>query len=266
MTRVQVNFPGSIVVDGFAHQLVRGHALYLPFVDGTFQSIITSPPYWGLRSYGDDGREIGREALEVYLKQFRVIAAELWRVTDDEAVLWVNHGDTASGSGGAGGDYNTGGSKVGLGKYRQGDSGLAPMQWCNVPARVAMALCDEGWRLRAEVIWDKGQVRPERIEHVRRPLVAKESIFMFAKGRKYRFYPERMVERGDVWHFPPVKGPRRGVAPFPDELVRRCLVASTEPDDLVLDPFVGSGTTVRVAVTEGRRAVGVDLYAGMERT
>src|SRR5690606_26039351 len=76
-----------------------------------------------------------------------------------------------------------------------------------------------------------------------------------------RWYPSQLTERGDVWHFPPATGRYRGPAPFPDELARRCILPSTLPGHLVLDPFAGSGTTLRVATALGRDAIGLDLYA-----
>jgi hypothetical protein len=76
------------------------------------------------------------------------------------------------------------------------------------------------------------------------------------------FDPAGLVEAGDVWHFPPVRGQagRGHAAPFPDELARRCILPSTRRGDLVVDPFHGSGTTGRVAGLLGRRYAGCDLY------
>ncbi len=50
-----------------------------------------------------------------------------------------------------------------------------------------------------------------------------------------------------------------GTAPFPDELVERCLEIGCPKGGIVLDPFAGSGTTLRVAVKTGRKAIGIDL-------
>jgi DNA modification methylase len=67
------------------------------------------------------------------------------------------------------------------------------------------------------------------------------------------------VNPGDVWHIASQPRSENHFAAFPDDLVKRCLLASTKPGDEVLDPFVGRGTTVIVAKQLGRRAVGIEL-------
>jgi DNA modification methylase len=119
----------------------------------------------------------------------------------------------------------------------------------------------QGWRLRSHIVWDKDRVRPESLAHVKRPLIQWEPILMFSPGTHHRFYPEGLVERGNVWRFPPNATGDKGQAPFPDELARRCILPSTREGEVVLDPFCGSGTTMRVAEELGRRGVGLDLYA-----
>lgn len=247
-----------------AEHAIRADAMRLPIRDQSVDCIVTSPPYWGLRLYGNNGQvEIGQRDLDVYIKELLIATEECWRILKDDCLLWLNIGDTASGSGGAGGDYNKGGSKAGKPKYKQGISGLPSTQWCLVPSRVAVALQAQGWLVRQWVTWDKERLRAEDLRHARRPGVSSEVILMLAKSPKHRFYPERLAERGNVWHFPPrTEGPKH-LAPFPVELVERCVLPSTEPGDLVFDPFLGSGTTVRAAIRHQRRGAGVDLYAGM---
>lgn len=245
--------------------ILRGNALEpLPFPDGMFHCAITSPPYWGLRSYGEDEGELGRsgQSLDEYLDELVKVCAEVKRVLADDGVFFINIGDTASGSGGAGGDYNSGGSKDGRPRWKQGASGLPARTWCNVPGRLADRLVADGWLLRSAIVWDKGMERREALDHVKRPRPAHEMIYMLTKqGQKYRFFPDQMTESGTVWHFAPESSGAKGQAPFPDELPRRCLEAATEEGDWVFDPFSGSGTTVRVAQAMSRKAIGLDLYA-----
>ena len=243
-----------------------GSAKEMPYADNTFHAIITSPPYWGLRIYGDDSEnEIGRGSLSEYLDDMYAVGLEMQRVLRDDGVLWVNIGDTASGSGGAGGDYNKGGRQHGRPKWKQGKSGLPPKQWCNVPSRLSVMYQDLGFLLRAEVTWDKERLRPESLDHVRRPGVSSEKIFMFTKTDKYRFYPDGLIEKGSVWHFPPESAPRSHLAPFPLELPRRCMLCSTKKGDLVLDPFAGRGTTLKAAAICGRVGYGIDIYPQQEQ-
>jgi len=258
--------------------IVAADARTIPIATGTVQAVITSPPYWGRRSYGDDTRELGTEDLHTYIATLAGVFDEVARVLRPDGVAWLNIGDTAAGSGGAGGDYNDGGGKASKRKYRQGRPTIATgdvdllgdpvtvemarQSWCDVPGQVGLELRRRGWLVRSTIVWDKGRRRPEPLGHVRRPGEASERILMLTRSMGYRFHHERLVEPGDVWHFPPGSSGPAHEAPFPDELVRRCLTPSTDPGDLVLDPFCGSSTTIRVSRACGRRAVGLDLYAG----
>lgn len=245
--------------------LLNCDARSIELPDRSVHCIVTSPPYWANRSYGTDDREIGKGDLDKYLSDMGACAREWLRVLADDGLCWINLGDTASGSGGAGGDYNAGGAKQGRPRYRQGKSGLKPMQWCNVPHKVADTFVSNGWLLRSCITWDKGMVRPEDLNHVRRPGVSSEFIFMFAKHRSHRFYPERLEERGNVWHFRPVRKANH-LAPFPAELPTRCLLPSTVEGETVLDPFAGSGTTLVAAEQHGRIGIGCDIYTPTETT
>lgn len=234
-----------------------------------FDAVVTSPPYFGSRVYAEepDAFEIGQEDLSGYLDNLGRVLDGLWECLDDRGLVWFNIGDTASGSGGAGGDYNSGGSKEGRPKYRQGKTGIAPMQWCLVPSRFALMAQERGWLVRHQIVWaktttrDRNLVRPEDMRHVRRPLVSHEMIFMLAKTRQHRFSPTKEIEMGSVWHLPVARGVKHQ-APFPEELVARCLTYTFGDDEFgqVLDPFAGSGTTCTVAERLGHQATGIDLY------
>jgi len=242
--------------------LIRGDNRHLPLATGAVDAVVTSPGYWGQRAYGPHAGEIGRRSLAEYVAEETLAwSREVGRVLRPDGLFWLNISDTRSNSGGAGGDYNAGGTKEGQPRYRQGKAGLPGHQACLVPERVVLGLQNDGWYVVSKIIWDKQQCRQEDLRHVRRPLVAHEIIYVLAKSPKYRFFHDRLEENGDVWHFSPQRGKRVGPAPFPDDLPRRAILASTEPGEVVLDPSVGSGTTCRVAENLGRRAVGVDLYA-----
>jgi site-specific DNA-methyltransferase (cytosine-N4-specific) len=241
--------------------ILQGDAREMPFQDGSVQCVVTSPPYFGLRRSGEDPREIGVDSLRKYVEDMTEIGLEIHRVLADDGLFWLNMGDTSAGSGGSGGDYLKGGVKEGIPKWRQGETGLPALNLCLVPFQVASALQASGWLLRQVIVWDKGQTRRANIAHEKKPLDAHEFIFLFAKQRKYRQFMQALPERGTVWHMSPARGPRRHSAPFPIELPHRCILASTEIGDTVLDPFVGGGTTVEAAERLRRVGLGLDLYA-----
>lgn len=259
-------------VDHLVGRTLRGDCRSMDFIpDRAIDCVVTSTSYWAKRSYGDDEDEFGKGSLEDFIEKECVpFAREVARVLRDDGLFWWNIGDTAAGSGGAGGDHVKRGSKgpqSGLGgipKYvGSGErAGLQQGNACLVPWRVAQAVQEAGlFLVRAPIIWDKGQIKPEDVRHVRRPRYQYEPILMLAKSMQYRYFAEGEVESGDVWHFPVYRGPRIGLAPFPIELPQRCILVSTEPGDVVLDPCHGSGQTGRAAAKNGRRWIGVDLYA-----
>lgn len=238
----------------------------MPFKPEPFADlVICSPPYLGQRIYGSRHHdEIGREErVDDYCHAMVVVGREIWMAMKPNTIWALNLGDKANNSGGAGGDHLPGGAKSHILKYGKfQDKRYEDGQFLDVPGKVLAALQEDGWRLRAYVVWDKGVEKRESLQHVKRPRPSWEPIFALQKGDGHcAFYPEQMEETGTVWHFKP--GQRKGdkhFAPFPDELPRRCIQAWTKPGDVVFDPFVGSGTTIRVATSMQRVGIGLDLY------
>lgn len=248
---------------------VRADAQLLPFASRSCQIAVTSPPYFGKVQYGDGDAEHGLGTLGEYIDEIGHMAAEVWRVLDDRGTFWLNIGDTMANSGGAGGDYNAHGRKHWKRKVKQGSTGISGSQHALVPQRVAIALQDQGWLVRRWIVWSKAPyVRPENPNHVRRPLDQHETILLLAKHRDYRYRPgaHKMfnIPYGDVWNFPQERNRTGHFAPFPEELPRRAILLSSVAGDRVLDPYVGSGTTARVAESLNRVAVGADLYEGVD--
>lgn len=241
--------------------LQRGAATLLPLMDGSVQCVATSPPYFGQRRYGDLEREIGTGSLYVYLDELLTVGAELYRVLADDGVVWLNLADTRAGSGGAGGDWRAG-KRGAARRWRPGPTGLPKGDACLVPQRVALAFQAElGFLVRSWITWDKAQCRPEDLVRARRPGESAETIIMLTKGGPYRFYADRLAERGNVWHIPPARSSRH-LAPWPSALVEQMVLSASEPGEVVLDPFSGSHTTARVADQLGRIGVGIELYLG----
>jgi site-specific DNA-methyltransferase (cytosine-N4-specific) len=247
--------------------VIRGDARALPLASSSVDAVVTSPPYLEQRTYGPDGNELGHEGgLDAYVAALADVFDEVRRVLKPDGLAWLNIGDKANGSGGAGGDW-TRGTRTRRdpmdGAKRFFDRDYPDRSFLDVPGAVVHELLRRGWRLRLPIVWNKLREAPESLKHAGRPRWAHEMIFLLAPTpQRPRFYPSLLEETGSVWSFRSGSSGPAHLAPFPDELARRCILPSTLPGDLVLDPFDGSGTVRRVAAELGRRAVGVDLYAG----
>lgn len=159
--------------------------------DGAADCIVTSPPYFGLRDYGTGEDQYGLEDTpDEYAENMRALFSELRRVLADDGVLWLNLGDTYSGSGkGIGsrnGKENWVPPEVKESIPTAGKNfGLQPKNLLGVPWRVAFALQADGWILRNEIIWNKPNGLPEPVKD--RLTGKHEHIFLFSKSRKYWF-------------------------------------------------------------------------------
>jgi DNA modification methylase len=233
---------------------------------GIFNCVITSPPYYCLRDYQVDG-QIGLETqVEDYVHAVYSVMNEIFRVLKEDGVLFLNLGDTYySGKGKSHGvDKKSNKRRFGLRPVDKSGGlgiGLKPKTLIGIPWRVANKMIENGWILRSSIIWYRKHSLPESVED--RPRRSYENVFMFVKNRKYYFNRIPLVneEQEDMWTI--IARPRFSnglpTSPFPDELVQRCLDVGCPSGGTVLDPFAGSGTTLRVAVTSGRPATGIDL-------
>lgn len=206
------------------------------------------------------------ETVDGYVLRLGAVMDAVYRVLRDDGVLFLNLGDTYySGKGKSHGvDKKSGKRRFGLRAVDRSGGlgvGLKPKTAIGIPWRVAIEMIHRGWVLRSPIIWYRKYSLPEYVRD--RPKRSYETLFMFVKSRKYHF-DRRALEDGDqedMWTI--VARPRStnglSTAPFPDELVQRCLDVGCPPEGTVLDPFAGGGTTVRVAVASGRPATGVDL-------
>lgn len=118
-----------------------------------------------------------------------------------------------------------------------------------------------GWYLRSECIWYRPNCQPESVKD--RPTRSHEHLFMFTKSEHYAYDNSTVRGPNDrnlrtVWGINTTPGKFGHIAPFPEGLVEPCIRLSTKPDDLVLDPFAGSGTTPAVARSLGRRFLGIE--------
>ena len=158
------------------------------------QMCVTSPPYWQLRSYldadsPDKAAELGSEATpEAYVGRIVEVFREVRRVLRDDAVCFVNLGDSYAGNpgNGRGGERPDGGVPHRGGSEKRG-SGLKPKDLVGIPWRVAFALQQDGWWLRSDIIWAKKNCMPESCTD--RPTKSHEHVFLLAKSERY-FYDQ----------------------------------------------------------------------------
>ncbi len=244
-------------------------------------TIVTSPPYFKQRNYGQP-QQIGNEDDPIsYVTRLVEVFRQCRRVLADTGTLWLNMGD----------------------KYENGR--LLGMPW-----RVALALQDDGWILRSDIIWHKPNAMPSSVK--KRPTTDHEYVFLFSKQQDYYYdadairephvtFSEQSMMKGGrnhffkrggtpekgknggnpnlhnsrwdqafhpkgrnrrtVWRIPLSKFPGTHFAVFPETLVELCVKAGSPRDGVVLDPFLGSGTTAVVAHRLGRNYVGIDCSA-----
>jgi len=252
--------------------------------DESIQVIVTSPPYYKLRNYAQNEAEqeleIGQEPnVETYISDIKDVFHKLKPKLKKNGLLWLNLGDTY------------------INKEQQG-----------IPWRVALALIQDGWILRSDVIWHKPNAMPSSVKN--RPTTDHEYMFMFAKSKDYYYdadairephvtfsdkskmkggrnhfginggTPEQGKNSGNgnlhsgrwdqafnpkgrnkrtVWSIPVSRFTGAHFAVFPEKLVETPILASSKPDDIVFDPFTGSGTTGVVSAKLGRVFWGTEL-------
>ncbi|MDI9680434.1 DNA-methyltransferase [Burkholderia cenocepacia] len=175
------------------------------------QTIVTSPPYWGLRSYLPDGhpdkhREIGQEpTLREFINTLVGVFDLARELLADDGTLWLNMGDAYAGSWGAQG--RTGqmsdrsvisAQQIAAAQHRSSGTGsrertgLKPKDLMGQPWRLAFALQDAGWYLRQDIIWHKPNPMPESVRD--RCTKAHEYLFLLSKSERYYFDTDAMRE------------------------------------------------------------------------
>lgn len=245
------------------------------------QMCVTSPPYFGLRDYGHDGQIGLEQRAPEYVSRLVDVFREVWRVLSDDGVLFVNIGDTYAGykdgkfSPQSQSNGNQRGMPVSGAPHRNKallvQDRFKDKELMGIPWRFAFAMRDAGWLLRQEVIWAKPNYTPENVRD--RFVRSHEHIFIFTKRSKYWFDGDAVRVpadgggdklRPDVWNVPVSTFKGAHFATFPPSLIEPCILAGSRPGDIVLDPFIGSGTTAAVAVQHGRQYIGCELNTDYE--
>jgi len=162
--------------------------------DAAVHCCVTSPPYWGLRDYGEPG-QLGLESTpEEYVENMVKVFRDVRRVLRDDGTLWLNLGDSYNGSqqtGGTNSISGKGGSQPHGGILKQAP-GLKPKDLVGIPWRVAFALQADGWWLRSDIIWAKPNPMPESVTD--RPTKAHEYIFLLTKSQRYFYDADAVAE------------------------------------------------------------------------
>ena len=264
---------------------------------------VTSPPYYGLREYGGEEKQIGLEQTpEEYINQMVEVMRLVRNNLTDDGTLWLNIGDSYYNYKSGTGEY----AKQSFSKTRQDLpmrnpkranrlKGFKDKELMGIPWMLAFALRADGWHLRQDIIWNKPNPMPESVKD--RCTKAHEYIFLLTKERDYYYDNEAIKEpvkqdwgtrdrskgkyhnegtglqphsgltksytkknKRSVWTVN--KKPYKGAhfATFPAELIEPCIKAGSEVGDIVLDPFMGSGTTAAVAKSLGRDYIGCELH------
>lgn len=220
--------------------------------DSSVQLIITSPPYWGLRDYGHSDQIGYNETYEEYLMRLNKVWRECFRIITDTGSLWIN-----------------------INKRFINSNVLL------FPEDIARNVTEIGFYLKDLIIWHRVITVPgtgpdnftDRYEFI---------LFFTKKKNNYLFKKDELTSSdyihtenqglGNVWKMYRKIGNIgkeikvmieerniRHTAMYPDELVRRIILLCSNEEDIVLDPFVGSGTTLSVANSLGRQWIGYEL-------
>ena len=240
------------------------------FIDKA-QMCVTSPPYYGLRNYGDEENQIGlEESPEEYIQNLVEVFRKVRDNLTDDGTLWLNIGDSyynyRPGKGQALSKQTVSNNKQDLPDKcaRRGNKlkGLKEKDLIGIPWMLAFALRADGWYLRQDIIWNKPNPMPESVRD--RCTKSHEYIFLLSKSQNYYFDVDAIKEptrrKRSVWtvNNKPYKGAHFAV--FPPDLIEPCIRAGSREGDIVLDPFMGSGTTAMVAKSLKRYYMGCELH------
>jgi len=161
---------------------------------GSVRTCITSPPYFGLRDYGESDQMGLEETPDAYVEEMVLLFREVRRVLADDGTLWLNLGDSYAGSGkgrnadgsaGKSGTLNKGNMGTQIGSLKKADIDLPAKNLIGIPWKVAFALQADGWILRQDIIWAKPNPMPESVTD--RCTKSHEYVFLLSKSARYYY-------------------------------------------------------------------------------
>lgn len=218
MIQPRLNLPGVEVYIGNAIDVVRQLGAK---VGRKVNTVITSPPYLWKRAYLPDDHpnknaELGQELTpEEFISALCDLFDAIWEnLLREDGSIWVNLGDTWSGSGGAGGDYNEGGLRAGQPKWKPGKSSIPRKSLMFIPERFAIEMINRGWICRNKPIWFKGNGPDDTPDDG-------ESIALTSNGMPISA-EDRLKETWEQWyHFVRSNKPIRWIHQRTGQVVRK---------------------------------------------
>lgn len=289
--------PLELPLDHLAPLLVRGHAgdLLRRLPKQSVRCAVTSSPYWGMRLYdrpravhwadGDHCWYGFEQTPEGFIRHTAELLYHLKPALTNDGSVWWNLGDTYNtrtpirGSSreklkamGDDPEYALGWTEHAACRHSAGHMYLLDGELAMIPARVAQRASRIGYRVKSYITWDK-DTTPEPVKS-RVTRQAEVILHLSAGATPYfnkRVWSELEPRLGgwngphesaqkvtDVWHLPTANGTNGHGAEFSVALPGRCIALTTKPGDVVVDPFIGSGTSALAAMELGRRCVGFD--------
>jgi len=201
---------------------------------------ITSPPYGRLKKYGTENENIGNFSGDLQVEMLSKVFKEVYRTTKDGGFCCINIGEYID--------------KFGMFLY--------PFQ-----AKLTLSMIDTGWKYFRNIIWNKKNNTAQIIGDTKTNnhyFLGTEPILIFRKFINYNKNTKGAnVEqelRLNVWDIAPyIKKEDEHIAIYPKELVRRLMILYSKEKDFILDPFLGSGTTLEVAKELNRNGYGYEI-------
>ena len=199
---IQVEAMANMRISPPRNRILQGDVLakLAELPDESVHMVVISPPYWGLRDYGCEGQYGLEPTLDEFLARMVAVFGQVRRVLRKDGTCWINMGDTYAGArrGPEGDKCGLEGSRCNQEASRRAQvdkvaGGRKPKDLCGVPWMLALALREDGWWLRSDIIWHKPSAMPSSVTD--RPTVDHEYLFLLSKGRRYFYDADAVREK-----------------------------------------------------------------------